>query len=115
MICCPHCRRSFLLPARTKRPEIATVQQVVAEFFKVEMERLWSKDQRKDIALPRHVACYCLRILTPIGLAQIGEAFDRSHHTVVSSIQRVKDWRDTDPAFKQQLLRVVTLCSEALA
>lgn len=80
----------------------------------LEPERLWLRDRRADATLARQVAIYCLRRLTPLKLAQIGEPFDRTHGDVLSAVKAVKDRRDTEPLFATELKRLVSECALAL-
>ncbi len=79
---------------------IEVVQKFVAEYYRVKLTDLKSRNNRKSVAIPRQVAMYLCKALTGASLPEIGKCFGGKHHsTVIYSIQKVEEMRHRDPAF----------------
>ena len=62
----------------------------VADFYKLSIERLLSRDRSRGVALPRQVAMYLLREDAKASLPQIGEVLGgRDHTTVMYAIDKI--------------------------
>ena len=60
--------------------------------------QLKEKSNTQKIVLPRQVAMYLVKELTPASLPEIGRAFGGKHHTtVIHSIKKIEKLRHTDP------------------
>jgi chromosomal replication initiator protein len=78
-----------LLPQRGDVDPDKVVNQV-AEFYKLSLDRLLSRDRSRDVALPRQVAMYLLREDAKASLPQIGEVLGgRDHTTVMYAIDKI--------------------------
>jgi chromosomal replication initiator protein len=78
-----------LLPQRGDVDPEKVVNQV-AEFYKLSLDRLLSRDRSRDVALPRQVAMYLLREDAKASLPQIGEVLGgRDHTTVMYAIDKI--------------------------
>lgn len=74
-----------------------TIQQVVSDYYKVDITALKSKRRTKDIVLPRQIAMYLCRELTDLSLPQIGELFGgRDHTTVLHAYEKIEETLDKD-------------------
>jgi hypothetical protein len=84
---CPMCGA----PARP-RMLVAHIQAVVAAFYKINVNYMWSAQRGRDVAWPRQVAMYLSRELTPLSLPALGKRFGRRDHTTImygiSAVQR---------------------------
>ena len=79
---------------------IDMIQKFVAEYYQLKLADLKSKNNSKSIALPRQVAMYLCKTLTPSSLPEIGKSFGGKHHsTVIHSIKKVEDLRQRDQTF----------------
>jgi chromosomal replication initiator protein len=79
---------------------IDMIQKFVAEYYQLKLADLKSKNNSKSIALPRQVAMYLCKTLTPSSLPEIGKSFGGKHHsTVIHSIKKVEDLRQRDQVF----------------
>jgi len=55
---------------------------------------LKSRNNSKSIALPRQIAMYLCKSLTPASLPEIGRSFGGKHHsTVIHSINKIEEMR----------------------
>jgi chromosomal replication initiator protein len=77
---------------------IPLIQQVVAEFFNIEVEDIKAHRRTKNITFPRQIAMYLVRELTDFSLPKIGEEFGgRDHTTVIHSYEKIQDLIKNDP------------------
>jgi chromosomal replication initiator protein len=68
---------------------IVDIQRAVAAHYNLGTEDLEGLRRRRTIVLARHVAMYLCRVLTEASLAEIGEAFNRDHTTVLHAVRRI--------------------------
>jgi chromosomal replication initiator protein len=79
---------------------IDMIQKFVAEYYQLKLTELKSKNNSKSVALPRQVAMYLCKALTPASLPEIGKSFGGKHHsTVIHSVRKVEEMRQKDSAF----------------
>ena len=79
---------------------IEIIQKFVADYFQLKPSELKSRNNSKSVALPRQVAMYLCKSLTKASLPEIGKSFGGKHHsTVIHSIQKIENLRQTDSAF----------------
>jgi chromosomal replication initiator protein len=79
---------------------IDSIQKFVAEYYRLKLAELKSKNNSKSVALPRQVAMYLCKTLTNASLPEIGKSFGGKHHsTVIHSLRKVEDLRKKDAAF----------------
>jgi len=89
---------------RAKVITLAAIQQAVADFYRVKVEDLKSKERNWGVVLPRQVAMYLSRTLTASSLPVIGEAFGgKDHTTVIHSCDKIKQKLTSDEAFRRQI------------
>ena len=68
------------------KPEGVTVDQIqrnVSAYYKLSVDELKSKNNSRQIAVPRQVAMYLCKRLTKESFPEIGKAFGGKHHTTV--------------------------------
>ena len=89
---------------RAKVITLTAIQHTVADFYRVKVEDLKSKDRNQGVVLPRQIAMYLSRTLTASSLPVIGEAFGgKDHTTVIHSCEKIKRLLTTDEAFRRQI------------
>ena len=78
-------------PSETKHEiNVHLIQEIVADYYRLDIEALTSKKRSRDIAFPRQIAMYLTRELTPLSLPKIGEAFGgRDHTTVMHAYEKI--------------------------
>jgi chromosomal replication initiator protein len=80
------------------------ILDVVCQHFDVRVTDLQGRKRTQSIALPRQVAMFLARQLTPLSLEEIGGHFGgRDHSTVLYAHQRIKDRITTDRSFADLL------------
>ena len=89
-----------ILRREEKTITIDVIQKFVAEYYRLKLTDLKSRNNSKSVAIPRQVAMYLCKTLTAASLPEIGKCFGGKHHsTVIYSIQKVEDLRQRDASF----------------
>ena len=84
-----------------KEITIEFIQQLVAEHYKLPVERLHQDTRKRNVVIARQLSMYLTKKLTNKSLKTIGEEFGgRDHSTVIYSCKAVQDMMDTDLLFK---------------
>jgi chromosomal replication initiator protein len=79
---------------------IEQIQKFVADYYQLKLAELKSRNNSKSVAMPRQVAMYLCKSLTPASLPEIGRSFGGKHHsTVIHSIRKVEEMRKRDGDF----------------
>jgi chromosomal replication initiator protein len=87
-----------LVYAQDRKVTIDSIQRGVAERYGIRPSQLKEKSNTKKIVVPRQVAMYLVKELTPASLPEIGRAFGGKHHTtVLHSVKKIDKLRHTDP------------------
>ncbi len=83
---------------------IDIIQKQVAENFDLRMSDMTSKRRPNHIAIPRMVAMYLSRKMTPKSLQEIGESFGgRDHGTVLHACRSIEDRMSNNATLRQQV------------
>ncbi|MBG98735.1 MAG: chromosomal replication initiator protein DnaA [Solibacterales bacterium] len=95
--------RSSGSSARTK-VTLESIQRAVAEEFGMSIARLQAKSNARAVTLPRQVAMYLCKELTPASLPEIGRSLGGKHHTtVIHALTKIERRRQDD----QELNRII--------
>ena len=79
---------------------IERITKMVANHYDLALEEIKSKNNSRNIALPRQVAMYLCKRLTKHSLPQIGRAFGGKHHTtVMHSVEKIEQLIKKDREF----------------
>lgn len=91
----------------TEKPgqvNISDIMMAVATHFHLKVQDLQSKGRSKSVALPRQIAMYLARRLTPLSLEEIGGHFGgRDHTTVLYAESKIREMRDENPEMRSLL------------
>lgn len=83
---------------------ISDIMTSVATHFHLKVQDLQSKVRSKSIALPRQIAMYLARKLTPLSLEEIGGHFGgRDHTTVLYAESKIREVRDENSEMRALL------------
>jgi chromosomal replication initiator protein len=86
-----------LISLQDKLVNIDNIQKTVAEYFKIRVADLSSKNRRRSITQPRQIAMCLARELTSHSFPEIGDAFGgRDHTTVINACKRIKELKNSD-------------------
>lgn len=79
---------------------IEHIQRVVAAHYRLRIEDLSSKNNARQIAVPRQVAMYMCKRLTKHSFPEIGREFGGKHHTtVIHSVEKIENLVSSDQNF----------------
>jgi chromosomal replication initiator protein len=81
----------------------ATIIDVVCRYYRVEPEKVSSPSRKKVYAYPRNIYAYLCRHYSDDTLAEIGKTINRSHSTVLYSVEQVAHRMKTDRNLKHQV------------
>jgi len=91
-----------LIPYQKKPINIEAIQKFVADYFKLKVKHLKSKDNSKRVAFPRQISMYLCKELTKSSLPEIGDKFGGKHHsTVIHSIRKIASIMEQDKEFNK--------------
>ena len=84
-----------------KEITVENIKELVAEHFKISMDKLQGKTRKREIVIARQLSMYLAKNHTTHSLKNIGDQFGgRDHSTVIYSCRTVQDLMDTDLLFK---------------
>lgn len=98
------------------QPEGVTMERIakmVASHYKLTVEELKSKNNSRQIAVPRQVAMYLCKRLTKHSFPEIGREFGGKHHTtVMHSVEKIDGLNKEDRNFHRVVSDLIdNLCS----
>ena len=83
---------------------VETIQQVVADHFRMHLSELSEKKRTKRVAVPRQIAIYLTKEMAGLSLKKIGECFGgRDHSTVIHAIEKIQREREKDPELDKEI------------
>ncbi len=86
-----------LLTLQDKLVSIDNIQKTVAEYYKIKIADLSSKNRKQTVTRPRQIAMCLARELTSQSFPEIGSAFGgRDHTTVINACKRVAELKESD-------------------
>ncbi|MGC8914808.1 MAG: chromosomal replication initiator protein DnaA [Thermosulfidibacteraceae bacterium] len=86
-----------LYPQQDLNVSAENIIREVAKKFGLKISEIRSKKRNKSIVIPRQLAMYLIRKLTPLSLPEIGEVFGGMDHTsVLHSIRKMENLLKTD-------------------
>jgi chromosomal replication initiator protein len=84
-----------------KEISVNNIKNLVAEHFKIPVDKLGGTTRKRDIVIARQLSMYLAKNYTSASLKGIGRDFGgKDHSTVLYSIRAVQDLMDTDSLFK---------------
>jgi chromosomal replication initiation ATPase DnaA len=88
-----------------ERP-IARIQRVVAKDFGVKVKDLLSDRRTADVVVPRHIAMFLAKELTPHTFYEIGRRFRRDHTVVLHAVRKITARTKSDPKLHATVERI---------
>lgn len=96
--------KELLSSSKARQISIASIQQVVAAYYQLDLADMKAKKRTRDITLPRQVAMYLSRTLTDMSLPRIGDEFGgRDHTTVMHACDRINEMIKDDSSFERTI------------
>jgi len=91
-------------PLKGEAPTIAHIQTVVARSYKLTRADLTSARRTHNVVLPRQIAMYFAKTMTPRSYPEIGRRFGgRDHTTAIHSVQKITARCVSDPEFARTI------------
>lgn len=101
----------MLAHSEPRRVTVADIQKHVATFYQLELADILSKRRPAHISMPRQVAMYLARQLTPNSLQEIGRAFGgRDHGTVIHAFKAIELKMQADKVLAQAVKTIQKSC-----
>lgn len=95
-----------------KELTIELIKETVANYYKIEISDLSSKNRSSSIALPRQVAMYLCRNMIDCALGNIGNAFEKDHTTIMHGVKKIDSLLKTDENLKQDVRNIKSILEE---
>lgn len=91
---------------------IQKIVMVVCDFYGVTAIDIKSSRRTANVVRPRQAVMYLARTLTTKSLPQIARQIgDRDHTTVLHAVRKMGALFETDPEFREQMLRIIARLS----
>jgi len=101
-----------LLAFHERLVTIQNIQKTVAEYYKIRVSDLHSKDRSRVVARPRQLAMALSKELTTHSLPEIGDAFGgRDHTTVLHACRKIVELGLSDARIKEDYTNLLRLLS----
>jgi chromosomal replication initiator protein len=101
-----------LLAFQERMVTINNIQKTVAEYYKIRVSDLHSKDRSRAIARPRQLAMALAKELTTHSLPEIGDAFGgRDHTTVIHACRKIQTLTNTNTNIKEDYSNLMRILS----
>lgn len=101
-----------LLAFQERLVTVHNIQKTVAEYYKIRVSDLHSKDRSRVVTRPRQIAMALAKELTTHSLPEIGDAFGgRDHTTVLHACRKVTELSQSDVRVKEDFTNLMRLLS----
>jgi len=101
-----------LLAFQERLVTINNIQRIVAEYYKIRVSDLHSKDRSRAVARPRQLAMALAKELTNHSLPEIGDAFGgRDHTTVLHACRKINELNEVDTRVKEDYENLMRILS----
>lgn len=108
------CLRDLVRMPELKKVKIEDIQRIVAKHYVVSRQDLLSSRRTRNVVLPRQIAMYLAKVLTPRSLPEIGRRFGgRDHTTVLHAVRKVDALVKADTQLSQELELLKRLLQDA--
>ncbi len=98
-----HLLRDSIEQERQEDLSLSSIQRMVAAHYDIRIADMSSTQRPRSIAVPRQVAMYLCRRLTPASLPDIATAFGKTHATVLHAFRAVQSRMDVDAELKRNV------------
>lgn len=98
------CLKDLVKVREPKRVKVEDIQRIVAKHYNVSRQDMVSARRTRNVVLPRQVAMYLAKTLTPRSLPEIGRRFGgRDHTTVLHAVRKIDELLPTDERLAQDV------------
>lgn len=96
-----------------RRVRIEDIQRVVAKHYNVSRQELVSSRRTRVVVMPRQIAMYLSKTLTPRSFPEIGRRFGgRDHTTVLHAVRKIEDLVASDTKLSHEIELLKRLINE---
>ncbi len=96
--------KDMVQPEARQKLDAPLVMNVCANYFNVSIDDLKSKQRKRELVLPRHLAMYLCYSLVDMTYTEIGEVFGgRNHATVIHACNKIEEEKESDSKLKHAL------------
>lgn len=96
-----------------RRVRIEDIQRVVAKHYNVSRQELVSSRRTRVVVMPRQIAMYLSKTLTPRSFPEIGRRFGgRDHTTVLHAVRKIEDLISGDTKLSHEIELLKRLINE---
>jgi chromosomal replication initiator protein len=83
------------------------IAQIVADYYRISLEAMCSKQRDKHIVMPRQIAMYLIRQETQASLLEIGQLFGgRDHSTVLHACEKIDRAINLNPTLRREMIAI---------
>lgn len=101
-----------MLALQEKLVTLENIQKIVAEYYRIKVSDLKSKDRSRSVARPRQLAMALAKELTNRSLPEIGKGFgDRDHTTVLHACRTIEKLRKEDSSIDEDWSNLIRTLS----
>ena len=93
----------------------AVIQRAVAEHYDIRFADMSSTRRPRSIAVPRQIAMYLCRSMTPASLPDIATAFAKTHATVLHAYRSIESRMDVDTDLKRNVVDISRKLGKSVA
>jgi chromosomal replication initiator protein len=87
-----------LLPGKARTLAASEILRVVAHHYGLRLPEIKSRNNSRQVEVPRQVAMYLCKRLTTLSYPEIGKQFNDKHHsTVMYAVEKIGSLRQQDP------------------
>jgi len=106
--------RDLIKMREPRKVKVEDIQRIVGKHYNVSRTDMTSSRRTKNIVLPRQIAMYLAKTLTPRSLPEIGRRFGgRDHTTVLHAVRKIDDLVTTDMQLAQDVELLKRMLIEA--
>jgi chromosomal replication initiator protein len=89
------------------------IEDIVSNYFKIEVKDMHSKSRKKEIVLARQIIMYLSKKYTSYSYAHIGSLVGkRDHATVIHACRIIKDFMEVDKGFRSTVTNIEGLLKQ---
>ena len=89
---------------KRKDVKIEDIQKLVGNRYSVSRSDILSSRRTANVVLPRQIAMYLSKMLTPRSLPEIGRRFgNRDHTTVLHAVRKIEEMAAADRGFADEI------------
>jgi chromosomal replication initiator protein len=100
---------------QTQQVSVDLIQRTVAEHYDVRLSDMSSKRRQRSVALPRQVAMFLCRKMTPHSLPDIANSFGKTHATILHAYRSIDKKMGADDSFRREVTGIADTMGHSLS